>query len=183
MIRRLVSVSLVLIVLSRSGYAQSTELTARQYYNELYRAGGLDQFADEYICFRDEELPNFFTLGRSETLKHFFESANGMKSLSPKMRAGLRRGFLMMVNYKKGISGNIEYLDYDASKREISDELELPGNSGTKHTPVTYALQVNWQTLRFILSVRRKGSLVPLGESSGRCETIRADVPQHSGKH
>lgn len=37
-------------------------MTARDYYdyNELYKAGGLDNFADQYVCFTNDDQPVFF---------------------------------------------------------------------------------------------------------------------------
>ena len=37
------------IFLTNAGFAQ----TARNYYDELYKAGGLDRMADGYVCFDD----------------------------------------------------------------------------------------------------------------------------------
>lgn len=37
--------------------SQKPEMTARDYFNEIYAAGGLDGFADGHVCFvRSREL-------------------------------------------------------------------------------------------------------------------------------
>jgi hypothetical protein len=45
--------------------------SARRYYNELYKAGGLDRMADEYVCFDDDDkLETFFIFGESKTISN-----------------------------------------------------------------------------------------------------------------
>ena len=58
---------LIVGLFSMACYAQ----TARQYYDELYKAGGLDRMADKYVCFDDEdELKTFFIFARVRILEN-----------------------------------------------------------------------------------------------------------------
>jgi hypothetical protein len=50
--------------------SQSFSQTARDYYNELYKAGGLDRMADRYVCFTDDpKQENFFIFGESKDIR------------------------------------------------------------------------------------------------------------------
>jgi hypothetical protein len=73
----------VLLFGSASTFAQS----ARDYYNEIYKAGGLDRMADVYASFDDDpKLETFFTFGKSETLKQFSSSPVSSKKCPKRNR-------------------------------------------------------------------------------------------------
>lgn len=50
--------------------------SARQYYAEVYTAGGLDRTSDEFVCFDDDQkLETFFVFSQSSHLKELLLSA------------------------------------------------------------------------------------------------------------
>jgi hypothetical protein len=56
----------VLLFLTGPMPAQGQTLTARDYYNELHDAKGLDGFADQYVCFdNDPNKDSFFIFAHS----------------------------------------------------------------------------------------------------------------------
>ena len=63
--KRLVVIVLLMVLLfgSATTFAQS----GRDYYNEIYKAGGLDRMADGYACFDDDpKLETFFIFGKAK---------------------------------------------------------------------------------------------------------------------
>jgi hypothetical protein len=57
---------LLLVLSATSCFARS----ARDYYNELYAAGGLDQIVSHRVCFDDRpELSTFFTFTESKVIR------------------------------------------------------------------------------------------------------------------
>jgi hypothetical protein len=94
------TLAVVLLFGSSSALAQSS----RDYFNEIYKAGGLDRMADGYVCFDDDpKLGTFFIVAKSETLKHFLISTGGFKEMSKAQQAELNRGFLITRGYDKGV--------------------------------------------------------------------------------
>jgi hypothetical protein len=53
---------------------QAPSQTARDYYNEIYKVGGLDNFADGEVCFDDDpKLDTFFIFGQSKHMREFMQ--------------------------------------------------------------------------------------------------------------
>lgn len=168
-----IALALVLLFGSASMFAQS----ARDYYNEIYKAGGLDRMADGYVCFDDDpELDTFFIFGKSETLKQFLISTGEFKKMSKTQQAELNRGFLNTRGYDKGVPLSSEET-YWADGTSWAIE---PGIiSGKK---MRMRLSIEWTTLRYKRSVEilnSNGTLksVPLSRY-GRCEKVSPDVQQ-----
>src|ERR1017187_894317 len=56
-------------------------MTARDYYNELHDAKGLDNFADQYVCFdNDPSGESFFIFAQSSILRDFLKANGDRKS-------------------------------------------------------------------------------------------------------
>lgn len=79
--------------------------TARTYFDEIYKAGGLDRVADGYVCFDDDSaLSTFFIFGKSDTIKQFLESVGGygMPNSQRKRRRSSLKDFLQFAVMTKG---------------------------------------------------------------------------------
>lgn len=174
-LHRIMKVTLVAVLLfgSVSTFAQS----ARDYYNEIYKAGGLDRMSDGYACFDDDpKLETFFIFGKSETLKQFLISTGEFKKMSKAQQADLNRGFLNTRGYDKGVPLSGEEI-YWADGTSWASE---PGIiNGTK---MRVRISIEWTTLRYKRSLEflnGNGTLkgVPVSRY-GRCEKVSPDVEQ-----
>ena len=168
-------IALVLVLFFGGGstFAQS----ARDYYNEIYKAGGLDRMADAYACFDDDpKLETFFIFGKSESLKQFLISTGDFRKMSKAQQADLNRGFLNTRGYDKGIPLSSEET-YWVDGTSWATE---PGIiSGTK---MRVRISIEWTTLRYkrsVESLNANGTLksVPVSRY-GRCEEVSPDVQQ-----
>jgi hypothetical protein len=159
--------------------AQSrTGLTARDYYNELYAAGGLDHTAGTHACFQDDPMvENFFILKESKNLRNYM-LADGTFSKLPKATQELmKKDFLMVRGYAKGIPWRGEELLEKDEESWISDLRMLD-----ERTPIRIRFSINWQTLRYKYAVEilNMDSTYRTEEASfGHCEEIPAEVTQH----
>jgi len=73
--------------------------SARNYYDELYKAAGLDRMADQYVCFDDDPaLETFFIFAKSDTLKQFLSDNGGYEKLPAKSKRPCKKGFSPFVN-------------------------------------------------------------------------------------
>lgn len=98
-IYRIVATAALALPLVRTGKAQS----ARDYFNELYKAGGLDRMADEYVCFDNSpELQTFFIFAKSDVLKQFLMDNGGFAKLPKSQQSVFSKGFLIVRGYHKG---------------------------------------------------------------------------------
>jgi hypothetical protein len=53
---------------------QTQPQSARDYYNEIYKAGGLDRVADGEVCFDDDPtMTYFFIFGQSKHMREFMQ--------------------------------------------------------------------------------------------------------------
>ncbi len=162
-----------ILLLTVSAFGQS----ARDYYNEIYKAGGLDRMADEYACFDDDpKLETFFIIGKSETLRQFLIDKGEFKRMTRAQRTDLNRGFLITRGYDQGVAHSHEET-YSTDGTSFATE---PGIiDGLK---LRMRLSIEWTTLRYkrsveILSPNGKLKSVPVSRY-GRCEEVSPDVRQ-----
>jgi len=168
---------LLVMILASSALCQTKQLTAREYYVELYNAGGLDNFADQYVCFREDEIPTFFLLAESAALKEVF-TASRISELSRDQQKMLEKGFLIVRGYHKGIAqSEREFFDPDNHGGWI--EKLLVSQTQKERQELTVRLQVNWDTLRYTRSVSETAMGLPEYSESGKCETVKPDIHQH----
>jgi hypothetical protein len=153
--------------------AAQQEMTAQAYYQELYRAGALDNFADSYVCFSDKPIPAFFLLADSNGLKQFLIDEKGYDKLSARDRELLDRGYLILRTYWKGVANPREFLDRD-TRGEGYGFFE---DAKVGKRPYTIRLNVNWKTLRYKKTVEQDG--VQVAENAGKCEEVKQGVSQH----
>ena len=154
-------------------FAQS----ARDYYTEIYKAGGLDRMADGYVCFDDDpKLETFFIFGKSETLKQFLISTGDFKKMTKAQQAELNRGFLNTRGYDRGVAHSSEEF-YSTDGASFLSELGIV--SGQK---MRMRLSIEWATLRYkrsleFLNSNATSKNVPLSRY-GRCEEVSPAVHQ-----
>lgn len=153
-------------------------LTARDYYKELYAAGRLDRMAGGYACFQDDpKVDSFFTFGESGDLRHSM-LADGTFSELPEATQGLlKKDFLMVRGYNKGIPWRgEEYLEKDEGSW-ISDLRMLNDD-----TPIRIRFSINSQTLhyKYAVEVLNLDSTYRSEVASfGGCEEVPAEVRKH----
>ena len=83
----------VVVILSAACFAQN----ARQFYNELYKAGGLDRMAAVYVCFDDDEkFQTFFIFGESKTMREMMMLDGTFAKLSNEFQKRLKQDFLIV---------------------------------------------------------------------------------------
>jgi hypothetical protein len=166
------------VLISVASFAQTT---ARDYFNELYKVGGLDRMAAQYVCFRDDkDAQVFFIFAESSNVRDFLKEQGTFAKLPKEAQQALNKGYLMVRGYDRGVPW-----------KEPST-LGKDGDSwisGTKHlgeakSPASGSLRVrltiNWQTLRYKWAVEYGHQALDQEKTSyGRCEHIPLDVLQH----
>jgi hypothetical protein len=83
---------------------QTQPQTVRDYYNEIYKAGGLDRMADGEVCFDDDpKLDTFFIFGQSKHMREFMLMDGTFAKLSKPMQAAkiAPPTFLIFTNQKE----------------------------------------------------------------------------------
>ena len=165
----------ILTMLILCGMAFAT--TSREYYNEIYKAGGLDRMASGYSCFPDEDTGKFFIFSQSEIFRQFLMDEGEYKNLSRAQKAQLDKGFIYLRAYYKGIPREPLYLDKDGESYLYEGPLKQ--ENGTK---LRLRYTFNWATLRYEEAVGfyRRGILVQSTEHRGygRCELVGTGVRQ-----
>jgi hypothetical protein len=160
------------LLLARAGDAQS----ARDYFNELYKAGGLDRMADEYVCFDESpELQTFFIYTDSEVLKEFFIQNGAFAKLPKGQQADLNKGFLVVRQYDKGIALG-DKTSYSKDGSSWVTEMFYANK-----TPMRMRLTVTPETLRYRRTVEILNANSELQSEVaryGRCERIPDSVRQ-----
>jgi hypothetical protein len=149
------------------------QMKARDYYQELYAAGGLDRMASEYACFQDDPMAvNFFIFSESKLLRSHMQENGTFSKLSKPQQQELKKDFLNVRGYQQGVPwANESFLDKDGESW-VTDKFILP----TTKVPAVVRFTLNWQTLRYKWSVEY-GS----GKESanfGRCELVTGGVRQ-----
>jgi hypothetical protein len=149
-------------------------MTARDYYNELHDAKGLDGFADQYVCFdNDSSNDSFIIFAQSSILRDFLKSNEGWNKLSKEQQALLSKNWLILRNYTKGVA--------TAAGRRFLNQLGDNWVEEPYKTPsggsMRFRFAINWQTLRYSAGVDSRpsgtGQYVPAKEYYGRCENVK----------
>lgn len=85
-------VKLATILVASLCFAQ----TARDYYNEIYAAGGLDRLTARYVCFNDNpDVKAFFIFTENKYLREYIISNGTFDKLSKAEQAELKKEFLI----------------------------------------------------------------------------------------
>jgi hypothetical protein len=164
---------LLILLLASSSFAQS----ARDYYNELHAAGGLDQVVSHWVCFDDrKESENFFLFTESKVIREVM-MADGSFYRAPKgLQDSLKKDFLFFRGYNKGVPLAAEEEYSPDGTAWISSKFMLDGK-----TPARVRFEISWETLRYKRSVEilnPNGTLHGLVSAYGRCELVDHRVRQ-----
>jgi hypothetical protein len=169
---RIVTTATLALLLVGTARAQS----ARDYFNELYNAGGLDHMADQYVCFDSSpELQTFFIFAKSDVLKQFLMDNGAFAKLPKSQQAGLNKGFLIVRGYDKGVALSTEQTYDKDGNTWVTERFDV------QKAPMRMRLGITWETLRYKRAVEilnadsTMKSEVP---RYGRCEVIPPDVRQ-----
>jgi hypothetical protein len=153
--------------------------SARDYYTELYKAGGLDPMADGYVCFADDTAnENFFIFGESKYMREALIDNGKFAKLPKGSQELLNHGYLVVHGYTKGVpmSGSEIYRKDEDSW--VSEPVLLH-----KDTRIRVRITIAWATLRY----KRSAEILNLDSTLrsevspyGRCEQVSPDIPQKS---
>ena len=152
-------------------------LTARDYFNELVAARGVDLMAKSHACFQDDpEADGFFLFGESNFVRDQTVAEGSFSKLPKTTQELMNKEFLMVKGYPKGIPWRgEEFLEKDEGSW-VSDQHMVDEN-----TPVRIRFNVNWRTLRYKYSVEvlnMDSTFRYEVASFGRCEKLPAEVYQ-----
>jgi hypothetical protein len=167
---------LATIFVASSCFAQTT----RDYYNEIYGAGGLDRMAARYVCFNEEpDVKAFLIFTENKYLREYMISNGTFDKLSKAEQTELKKEFLIFRGYDKGVPwATEEFLNRDGASW-VSDKFMLD-----KKTPARVRFSISWETMRYKRSVEVLNSddtinrIVP---AYGRCERV-SQMVQQTGK-
>jgi hypothetical protein len=167
--------ALATILVASSCFAQ----TARDYYNEIYAAGGLDRMAARYVCFNeDPKLKIFLIFTENKYLREYMISNGTFDKLSKAQQAELKKEFVIFRSYDKGVpSDTEEFLNPDGTSPSwVSDKAMID-----KRTPVRVRFSISWETMRY----RRSAEILNLDDTInrvvstyGRCEPVSPTIRQ-----
>lgn len=157
--------------------AQTTPQTAREYYNEIYVAAGLDRMADEYVCFdEDATNPNFFIFGQSKTIREGMILDGTFTKLPKPAQAKLKQDWLIVHGYARGIPFDGQDFYEKDGNSWVSEMRKMDANHS-----IQIRFTVNWQTLRYKRAYEMRkldGTFDSEIPRYGRCEEIEAGVNQ-----
>jgi hypothetical protein len=165
----------ICLFLSCACFGQS----AQQYYNELYKAGGLDRMADGYVCFDDDDkLETFFIFGESKAIREFMMANGGFGKMSKDFQQKLREDFLIVRGYDKGVAiGAEDFYDRDGGSW-VGEKFVL------SKQPKTFGrmrFNITWETLRYKRSVEvldPDHTLKGQYARYGKCEQVSPETRQ-----
>ena len=165
----------ILVILSATCFAQS----ARQYYDELYKAGGLDRMADGFACFDDDaKLQTFFIFGESKTIREFMMADGTFEKLNKDFQQKLKEDFLIVRGYDKGVAiGDEDYYRKDGNSW-VGDKFLL-----SKQPKAFGRMRFNltWETLRYKRSLEILNPDMRLKSQVaryGKCDEVSPAVHQ-----
>jgi hypothetical protein len=157
--------------LTTSTSAQS----ARDYFKELKAANTFNHYKDEYVCFRDDDVPTFAVVAKiADMMDQMKKSGNktGAKELA------LAKDGLTVESYYKGVGSGTNI--FDLVKREDSngDSKDYSYEFGGK-TQGKIVYSINWATGRYLMRVYmyQQSRHIAANEGSGRCELIHPAQP------
>ena len=155
----------VLLAVALSTPAQ----TARDYFKELKAANTFNHYKDEYVCFRDDDVPSFVIMAKGSDVIDMMKK-NGETGLKVMLPA---KDSLFVKTYYKGV-GSEDYL-YDPVKKDIADEVNKDYSLEFKAPmPGKMVYSINRVTGYYLLHVFmfQKSRTVPAESGAGKCELI-----------
>lgn len=180
-----IALALITTILGSSVFGQSRppKPTARDYFNEIYTAGGLDNFADGYVCFDDDpELETFFIFGKSEIYVAYLKAEGQWGKLSNQDRDQFNTPFLVVRSYDNGVpSSDREFYTQEDSSwiiDGVKERIRIGKN------PIKLRLTISWQTWRYKKTVEIYNPNFTFKKAIsryGKCEEVKPDVRQTGG--
>jgi|SRR5580704_2208444 hypothetical protein len=160
---------------------QAPPQTARDYYNEIYKVGGLDNFADGEVCFDDDpKLDTFFIFAQSKFMRDLMMMDGSFTKLSKPMQTQLKKDYLIVRGYNKGIAfDNNEFYDKDGASW-LNEATGFIDKAKTRQMRIR--LTINWETLRYKRSVEildADSRFLSEVAHFGRCEDVSPAIRQH----
>jgi hypothetical protein len=156
------------------GVAESSPAqTAHDYFNELKVANTFNHYKDEYVCFRDDDVPSFAVVAKaSDVIEHMKNAGDvdGVKALAP------AKDSLFVQIYYKGV-GSEQYIYEPVKKDPTADSKEYSYAFGGQ-APGKMVYSINWATGRYLqhLYIYQQSRTIPAKEGSGKCEPIHPGV-------
>lgn len=150
---------------------------ARAYFDELYKAGGLDRVSGQYVCFSDDQALNtFFIFGKSSSLRQFLIDVGGYAKLPLAERRLLDKGFLYVKPYDRGVP-----LGERSTFEADGDTWLLEGLKLDAKTKAKLRIAISWQTLRYKRTIdisQNGGSYTEAAANYGKCQEMPPGVDQ-----
>ena len=167
------AILLVLLLLS----SQTMQRTAREYFDEIYDIGRLDQIAAGEVCFdEDPAHEDFFIFEQSKYLRQYMAMRGTFQNLPKEMQQRLKNDLLVVRGYHKGIVSNGEDFYVEDGNSWISDVYELDEENSMR-----IRLTINWQTHRYKRAVELLDHEMHFQREIsrlGHCEDVSTEVPQ-----
>lgn len=166
--------SILLLPLALGLSVSASAQTAQEYFKELKAANTFNHYSDEYVCFRDDDVPSFAVVAKVvDVIEHMKQ--NGEKA-SENLQAA--RNSLIVETYYKGVSSGTKIFDLTKRHDSFGDSKDYSFEFGGKH-PGKMLYSINWATGRYLLRVYmyEKSGTVASAEGSGRCELIHPGQP------
>src|SRR5215467_14809623 len=161
---------IVLILLVLAG--QTTQRTAREYFDEIYDTGRLDRFAAGEVCFdEDPAHEDFFIFEQSKYLRQYMAMRGTFQNLP--------KDLLVVRGYHKGIASNGEDFYVEDGNSWISDVYELDEENSMR-----IRLTIDWQTHHYKRAVELLDHEMHFQREIsrlGHCEDVSTEVPQTGG--
>ncbi len=158
-------------------YQVTKPLTARDYYNEIYAARGLDRMADGHVCFNeDPKNENFFIFGQTKVLRQFLIDTGEFAKRPKEEQAWLSQDKLIVRGYAKGIPFDQEEI-YDKDVNSWVDDIRKVDDKNLMRVRIT----VNWQTLRYkraIEILNNDKTFQTELATWGQCEPVKTAIRQ-----
>ena len=155
------------LCLGLTGVAEAQ--TAREYFKELKEANAFNHYKDEYVCFRDDEVPSFIVAARGDhILEHMRKTG-----VTPGKETLQAKDDLFVQSYHKGVANSEGELYMHVPKTESDYEIEF---MKPLHGRIVYS--INWLTgrYRYMLYDLDHSKTLPAYEGAGKCELIHPDV-------
>ena len=144
--------------------------TAREYYNELKAANSFNRYKDEYICFRDDDVPTIMVVAR---VRDIIEHLKKIKDPDALKKMSEIKDDIFLTSYYKGVAGEDQVYEPIKNSNKGEDGQEYFVEFGGKF-PGKMTYTFNWVTGRYLQKVFMYGKDrdLPTAEGSGKCELI-----------
>jgi hypothetical protein len=149
-----------LLMISVHGFGQ----TARDYYDELLKANSLKSYQDEYVCFRDDDVPSFAVVSTADSVRRRWK-----QNQVPVPKGFEKEQGLFVKTYYKGVANETEIFDKNGDDYSLTANLKEE-----KNTPMKMTYSINWDTGRYRMKlyILSASKTTPAQEVSGKCELI-----------